>query len=176
VQWDASAGAGARETLARRGTHRPSLAGVALLIAALAIGVASHLVWDAFSHDGRAGLALLPALNAQWGPLAGYKWVQHGSSALGLIVLAGWAVLWWRRAPVSPVGGVLPRWMPWAWLAALPALLIAACVIGLAVFGPLTAQFTPQHLAYRVLPPACAAWGACTAVLCVAVQLVRRRS
>ena len=42
---------------------------------------------------------------------------------------------------------------------------------GLAVYGPLDEEFTVAHLAYRVLPPACALWGVVTLVLCVAVQL-----
>ncbi len=37
-----------------------------------------------------------------------------------------------------------------------------------------TATWTAQHLAYRVLPPACAVWGVVTIALCVAV--IARRS
>ena len=45
-------------------------------------------------------------------------------------------------------------------------ILTVAWVIGLAVYGPLDAEFTIQHLAYRVLPQACAVWGLVTVVLC----------
>lgn len=52
-------------------------------------------------------------------------------------------------------------------------MLLIAWGAGLAVHGPLDSGFTVAHLAYRVLPPACAAWGVATAVLCGAVQLRR---
>ncbi len=61
------------------------------------------------------------------------------------------------------------------WLAGLPVILGAAWLIGLAVYGPITAEWTVAHLAYRVLPPACAVWGAATVVLAVAVQVLRSR-
>ena len=174
AQWDAGAADAARETFSRRGVRRASATGILLLVAALAIGVASHLAWDAFSHEGRLGVELVPALNASWGSLPGYKWIQHGSSIIGLVVLAVWAALWWRRTPPQPLRRMTAEWMPWAWLAALPLALVAAWFIGLAVYGPLTPTFTTAHLAYRVLPPACAIWGVLTLLACGAVQLRRR--
>ncbi|MEQ6896657.1 DUF4184 family protein [Microbacterium sp. KR10-403] len=174
-EWDAGAAASAWETCARRGAARASVVGILLLVAALAIGVASHLAWDAFSHEGRLGVQVLPALDAAWGPLPGYKWIQHGSSLVGLAVLAVWAAIWWRRTPPATLCRVTAEWMPWAWLLALPITLAMAWVIGLAVHGPLTPSFTVAHLAYRVLPPACAIWGVATVLLAVGVQLRRRR-
>jgi len=174
--WDAGASAAARETFARRGAAKASAGGILLLIAALAIGVATHLAWDAFSHEGRLGVALVPALDAAWGPMPGFKWIQHGSSVAGLLVLAVWAVLWWRRTPSGALHRVTPGWMPWVWLVALPVTLAAAWVFGLAAFGPLTPAFTVAHLAYRVLPPACAVWGAATVLSAIGVQLRRRRA
>lgn len=172
-EWNAGAAAAARETLARRGRDQVSLGGVLLLAAALAIGVASHIAWDAFSHVGRAGVAWVPGLGEPWGPLPGYKWVQHGSGVVGLVVLAVSALLWLRRARVVRASRRSPGWMPWAWLAALPLLLVVGWGVGLVVFGPLTDEFTAAHLAYRVLPPACAVWGVLTILLCIAVQVTR---
>lgn len=174
TEWDRGARAAARESLAHRGAGDPSLGGILLLATALAIGVVSHIAWDAFSHEGRAGLLLVPALDSMWGPLPGYKWVQHGSSVVGVVVLAVWALLWWRRAPAAPVARRSPWWMPWAWLAALPVALIVGWGVGLAVFGPLSAERSAQQLAYLVLPPACAIWGVATMVLALVLQLRRR--
>ncbi|QAY60846.1 DUF4184 family protein [Microbacterium protaetiae] len=171
VAWDLGAGAAFKETLAPRA--RPWQAGMLLLIVALALGVLSHLAWDAFSHEGRAGVLLIPALASAWGPLPGYKWVQHGSSIVGVVVLAVWSLLWFRRTGAGTLHRVLPAWMPGVWLAALPASLLVAWGIGLGVYGPLTADFTAQHLAYRVLPPACAAWGLLTVAVAVIVQARR---
>jgi hypothetical protein len=175
ADWDRGPGAGMRETLARRGSMRPSASGILLLLLALALGVLSHIVWDAFSHEGRAGVSLIPALDQQWGPLPGYKWVQHGSSVIGVAILLVWAVLWLRRARPKALYLVTPAALPWVWLASLPIVLAVAWIVGLALFGPLTPVFTAQHLAYRVLPPACGVWGAFTVLLCLVVLVRRRR-
>jgi uncharacterized membrane protein YidH (DUF202 family) len=150
---------------------------VALLVAvSLLVGVLSHIAWDAFTHEDRWGLRLIPALTDQWGPLPGYKWLQHGSSIVALVILAVYGARWLsRRAPVASGARVLPRGVRRAWWASLPIALVVAWLIGLAVYGPLTASWTAQHLAYRVLPPACAVWGVLTLVLCLAIVLVRRR-
>jgi hypothetical protein len=146
-----------------------------LLVASLLVGVLSHLAWDLFTHEGRWGVEVFPVLDAMWGPLQGFKWLQHGSSVLGLVGIAIWAVLRLRRA--EPLPGVLQR-LPFgarvAWWASLPIILIAASVLGLALFGPLTDEFTVQHLAYRMLPPACALWGGITLLLCVGISLTSR--
>jgi len=158
--------------------RRPAPASALLLLVSVLVGVVSHVVWDAFTHEARWGVRLLPQLEAPWGPLPGYKWLQHGSSALGLAILAAYA-LWWlsRRAPHERLDRVLPGWVRPVWWAALPAILVGAWLIGLGVHGPFTAQWTPQHLAYRVLPPACAVWAALTVAVCawVGIARVRRR-
>lgn len=148
----------------------------ALLAVSLVLGVLSHIVWDLFTHEGRWGVEALPALDAMWGPLTGYKWLQHGSSAIGLLVIGIWAVLRLRRtAPHGDVRRAVPAAVRISWWISLPAVLITAIVVGYLAYGPFTAEFTYQHLAYRMLPPACALWGALTLALCLAVPLFRRR-
>ncbi|QKJ19766.1 DUF4184 family protein [Microbacterium hominis] len=179
-QWDAGAAASARETLSIDGSadgrRRGSATGAALLVASLLIGVVSHIAWDLFTHEGRAGVEALPLLDEQWGPLLGYKWLQHGSSVVGLAIIAVWAILWLRgRRPAASLPCLLPSWARWSWWLSLPLVLLAAWLWGLAVLGPLDAVFTVAHLAYRVLPPACAAWGLGTLALCIGVQVARAR-
>lgn len=164
-EWDRGARSAMRETF---GTPVRTL----LLVVALAVGVLSHILWDAFTHEGRAGLSLIPALYEQWGPLPGYKWLQHGSSILGLAVLAIAGALWLRRrrpAAIDPA----PFGLRAAWWLSLPAALVIAVVIGLAVYGPLTADFTAQHLAYRALPAACGVWALLTLVLVIVLRIRR---
>lgn len=168
--WDAPAGASVRETFSRRGGTRASGAGVLLLVVSLGIGVASHIAWDLFTHEGRWGTVVLPALDQLWGPLTGYKWLQHGSSVAGLVVLGIWAMLRLRRTPRGSVVRVAPDVVRWLWWMSLPAVLVAAAAGGYLAMGPFTAEFTPAHLGYRVLPPACAAWGVVTLLLCLLVQ------
>ena len=184
AEWDQGALDGARETLAvtrvdsggSGARWRIRWAGILLLGLSLGIGVVSHIVWDLFTHEGRGGVAAIPALAEQWGPLLGLKWLQHGSSVVGLAIIGVWGLLWLRRADAAPpVDRVLPSWLRVTWWISLPIVLIGAWFAGLATLGPLTTEFTVQHLAYRVLPPACAAWGVLTVALCVAVQSVRAR-
>lgn len=146
-----------------------------LLAISLILGVLSHIVWDLFTHEGRWGVELFPALAEAWGPLVGFKWLQHGSSVVGLAVLGVWALLWLRRrAPRTGVRQRLATWVRVAWWLSLPVALVVAWVMGLVLLGPLDSEFTVQHLAYRVLPPACAAWGALTLLLCVSLLLRRK--
>ncbi len=181
-EWDA-VGLAALRTLraprpgARHAVWRETAVFAPLLAVSLLLGVVSHIVWDAFTHEGRWGLDVLPALTVPWGPMPGYKWLQHGSSVLGLAIIAVFGVVWVaRRRPAASVVRVLPRWLPVAWMLALPAILTIAWITGVVVRGPFTAEWTAQHLAYVVLPPACAIWGALTFALCIAVLLQRTRS
>lgn len=147
-----------------------------LLVFSLLIGVLSHIVWDNFTHEGRWGVVTFPLLAEMWGPLLGYKWVQYGSSVMGLLIIGIYAVVWLRRRPVDPCPRRLPAWVRWAWLVALPVLLISAWGTGLAVYGPITPGFTVQHLAYRTLPAASGLWGLLTVLLCVVIVLLPRRA
>ena len=147
-----------------------------LLVMSLLLGVLSHIAWDSFSHEGRWGVETFPVLAEQWGPILGYKWVQHGSSVLGLLILGIFALLWLRRRGVVRRPRMLPTWVRWSWYVALPALLIGFWFFGLAQLGPFTDEFTVQHLAYRALPIAAGLWGALTFLLCVIIVIVRMRS
>jgi hypothetical protein len=174
-EWDAGAVASARETVAPTAWRDRPLHVLfpAVLAAALLFGVITHIVWDLFTHEGRAGM---PALQELWGPLPGYRWLQYASSVVGLLVLAVWALRRLRRAKVAASAPrLLPAVVRWTWWLALPVILTLALVTAYAMYGPLTAEFTLQHLAYQVLPPACALWGGLTVALCIVVQALGRR-
>jgi hypothetical protein len=72
----------------------------ALLVGAVLIGSATHLVWDSLTHAGPVADAL--RLDAMAGPLPLYKWGQHASSAVGVIALAVFTFFWWRRTEPHP--------------------------------------------------------------------------
>ncbi|MFE1645401.1 DUF4184 family protein [Microbacterium sp. P01] len=185
VRWDGGAATGWRETFAVAGSpRRASFVGVVLLVTSLALGILTHVVWDLFTHEGRWGSEMLPVLDEEWGPFTGYKWLQHGSSVLGLVILAVCALIWWRRADTTSVpprrnaergivDRALPGWTRGAWWVSLPAILVSGWIWGMVAFGPFSAEWTIPHLAYRVLPPACALWGCLTIVVCIAVQVAR---
>ncbi|MEU4232926.1 DUF4184 family protein [Nonomuraea sp. NPDC026600] len=78
----------------------------AAVVAALLAGMATHLLWDAFTQVGGFAVAHWQALRQ---PVIGahrvFNMLMYVSSAGGLVILAGWLVLWYRRAPVQPGRG-----------------------------------------------------------------------
>ncbi len=92
-----------------------SPAQVGRTVLAVAVGAATHVLWDEFTHAGRWGPDLFPALGEQWGLMPGYRWLQYVTSVLGGLVLLGWVARWWSRASVHPSGPPGHRW-PWVLL------------------------------------------------------------
>lgn len=177
VAWDENGARLWHQLRARRtGGEGPARSGAlfgAVVALSLLLGALTHVLWDAFTHEGRWGVLALPVLDEMWGPLLGYKWLQYGSGVLGLAVIVVYGIGWWRRQPVSERQTVLPEGVRVAWWVSLPLVLAVAWIGGLVAHGPLRPEFTPAHLGYLVLPPACAVWAAGTAVLCAVVQLRR---
>lgn len=92
----------------RRGTSRNArqgygwrgaVAGLAAVIAVV-IGIATHLLWDAFTHEGWAS-DLMPWLAVDLGPLPLHDWLQHVSTIAGAVVLLVWLIVWVRKTPRS---------------------------------------------------------------------------
>ena len=101
------AGAPPRPRRPRAGDLSAGLLG----FAALALGSATHVLWDLFTHYDDFGARQLPWLAAQHGILPGYRWAQYASGVVGalLIALALWR--WWRRtAPTADPASALPSW------------------------------------------------------------------
>jgi hypothetical protein len=173
--WDRGVRASAGETFAVRGSVTPSWPGALLLVAALAIGVVSHIVWDAFTHEGRWGTTLIPALGERWGSEPGYAWLQDVSGLAALAGIVAWIVWWLVRHPARPPRtAAVPAGVRLAWWVSLPVFLVAGLVVGIARFGAPDDSHAVTSLAYRALTPTCALWGAATLVLCV-VLLARPR-
>jgi hypothetical protein len=74
------------------------------IIAALLFGALTHLVWDGFTHENSRGVQLFPQLS-DYGPnMAGhalrlYRWLQYGSSVVGLAIVLAAIALWLYHAP-----------------------------------------------------------------------------
>ena len=77
----------------------PSVRALVLTPLGLAVGAATHVLWDSFTHPARWGQQHVGWLNSWHGPLMGYSWAQHTSTLFGAAVLAAYAVRWWRRTP-----------------------------------------------------------------------------
>lgn len=168
--WQQCASASLRETFV--GTRGPVLTTILLVVSA-AIGIATHIAWDAFTHEGRGGVSLLPVLDDAWGPLVGYKWLQYGSGIAGLAILGIAGLVWIRRRRQHAVPRHLPNPIRWAWWLSLPITLVGACALHLAVVSAAGGAPTMTALIYGVLVPATAVWGLLTLAGCVIALIVR---
>lgn len=109
-----------------------------LVAAALIAGAITHLVWDGFTHEGARGVRMVPVLR-EYGPdVAGhalhlYRWLQHGSSIIGLVVVVGVIVVWWQHAPqpVPPPQRRLGAVERWSWIAVLVCVPALVCLLRL---------------------------------------------
>lgn len=72
----------------------------------LVVGIVTHLAWDSFTHVDGWVVEQWPAMKRPLfyvgrTALQPYKLAQHGSTVLGMIVLAVWALHWYERSEVS---------------------------------------------------------------------------
>jgi hypothetical protein len=106
---------------------RARLTGRAWLLApvALAVGSATHVLWDSTTHDWGFVVDELPVLREQVGPAPAYRWLQHLSTAVGSAVVAAYCVTRLRSLPVEPRQPTVRR--PALWAAAVP---VAGVVVG----------------------------------------------
>ncbi|WP_097916043.1 DUF4184 family protein [Streptomyces sp. b84] len=73
-----------------------------------ALGAATHVVWDAFTHHSRWGTELVPVLSRNVGGFPVFQFVQYGSSALALVVIGWFAVTGLRLTPAAPAPEEVP--------------------------------------------------------------------
>ncbi|HEY4152734.1 MAG TPA: DUF4184 family protein, partial [Pseudolysinimonas sp.] len=96
---------GTRIPAVGRMAWRPALWGwpltVAVLLLSAAVGAATHVLWDSFTHPGWV-VDHLVVLRTQLGPLLVEKWLQHASTVAGLLILTVWAVIRLRAVPSDP--------------------------------------------------------------------------
>jgi hypothetical protein len=86
--------------------------GLQWLLAAsgLLAGAVTHLVWDAFTHEGARGVRMIPWLEdpiVEIGNhhMAGVKLLQNGSSLVGLVIVLGFVWYGLRRGRADPPRG-----------------------------------------------------------------------
>lgn len=147
ARWDG----GAREP-GGAGPAGGTVRGAAWFAASAAIGAATHVGWDAFTHGDRLGVRLLPVLDR---PVAGvplYEVLQYGSSALALVALGGWAARAVRAVePARPAVRLAPR-----------ARRAAVAVLGAATAAGVLQRLSP--LRRNLVPEVCFGAGAGLAV------------
>lgn len=119
--------------LRRRVPARARLGRRAWLLAplALAVGSATHVLWDSCTHDWGFVVQEVAVLREEYGPIPLYRWLQHGSTVVGSVVVASYGVRRLRRLPVVARPPAVRR--PWLWLAPVP---MAALAVGVGVRDP----------------------------------------
>jgi hypothetical protein len=94
----------------RRGTR----AALPAILASVALGALTHVLWDSFTHEHQVGVSLVMPLNLVLFellgfPVRGFNLLQHVSTAVGALLLAGWVRGWLARTPRSELPGTWAR-------------------------------------------------------------------
>ena len=126
-----------------------SLTRIALVAALIAVGAATHVFWDSFTHPNRWGVRTFPILQTELAEVKGWPIhlhlvLQHGSSVLILPPLITGFALWVRRQEPQPTNDNRLRvkpWIPWAVI----GLMIACGVAYMTWF-----QITHPHMLWWV--------------------------
>jgi hypothetical protein len=90
------------------------------------IGVTTHVVWDAFTHEQRWGTRHVAWLSTEHAGLPGQRWMQYVTGVLALAVV-GWVVLRHLRSMPLELDrrpAVLPPFV-------LPGVLVAGALVGM---------------------------------------------
>jgi hypothetical protein len=103
------------------------------ILASTLFGIATHLVWDSFTHDDTWVLHHVRWLRG-WvyvpfvGDMPIHSALQYGSSIVGLLALAVWIWLWYLKTPVLES---VAKSHPKSRFALAVAMLVLAGVVGL---------------------------------------------
>lgn len=115
----------------------------ALIIVSALTGIATHILWDSFTHQWTVPARSFPWLRQRMdvpflGSLAHYSVLQLLSSAIGILLLAAWLVRWYRRTAPAPQDQFprIPAFRRYLVLAYISAVAIAGGIIrGMVVIG-----------------------------------------
>lgn len=138
------------------------------ILLSLAIGAATHIGWDAFTHPDTLPVTHLALLRERVS-LGGYdmpvfKILQHASSLLGLIVMMGYSLAWMSRtAPRTPAPPTMSNMQRSLALAAV----LASAALG-AGFAFLNADpGKRQGLPFELITTSMAAGAIAVGLLCI---------
>lgn len=89
----------APQMIASRLNHTPKRISWPAVVAAIIIGALSHIAWDSMTHATGWVVQSWPLWTTHVGPLPLYRWHQYLGGAVGLVILAGYAVSWLHQTP-----------------------------------------------------------------------------
>jgi hypothetical protein len=90
---------------------------------AVALGAATHVLWDSATHDWGFVVDEVAFLRAEVGAIPVYGWAQHASTVVGTAAVAAYCLARVRRLPTTPREPSVRR--PELWLVAVPVVGVA---------------------------------------------------
>lgn len=121
------------------------------IIASILLGIATHLLWDSFTHSTMWPYRHWSVLSRQFTlPIAGrmplYKILQHGSTVLGMGILLAWLMHWYRTTrPCAHRGESLSSRRK----VAVVAVVTAVALVGAILRGVVGIEMTTGHFAFN---------------------------
>ncbi|GAA2430568.1 DUF4184 family protein [Streptomyces macrosporus] len=127
---------------------RPLAGLVAWGCASAALGAATHVFWDSFTHMDRWGVRWITALDERVLGVPLYHQLQYGGSVLALVVIAVFLARAWRGLPDAPVPEGVPGLPPLSRRGrrGAVALLVGTAVVGAAHRCARRAAATPEAI------------------------------
>jgi hypothetical protein len=120
-----------------------------LILASILVGIATHLLWDSFTHPNTWPYRHWAILGHPFTlPIAGelplYKILQHSSTVVGLGIVAAWLLISYRTTPPSTL---LTKPLPPMRKAAIIALMMSIALVGGTLRG--LAGMSPGNFGFK---------------------------
>jgi Domain of unknown function (DUF4184) len=136
------------------------------------LGAVTHLIWDGFTHENARGVRMLSALDDVRVAFAGrnvswYRFLQHTSSVVGLLFVAGFVYRTIARAAEHPDSEprILDREQRHRWFTAYA---VAACIGTIIVFFLWPHPIVWRHIGFNIARAAIASiWGIALSLIVV---------
>lgn len=132
-----------------------------LSLPALALGAATHVAWDDFTHEDGWGVRRIGLLRESYAGLAGYEWAQHVCGGLGVVVVVVVLVRHLEGLPAA-----YPRGEPLVDRTVVPVVLGSGLVLGLGV-AALVTPWGFEAVAFYGFVTSLLVIGSATAGVCV---------
>lgn len=149
---------------------------IGLLVLSLLVGIATHQVWDSFTHPDGWVVLRVGFLRGQLGSNTVSHWAQYASGIVGLVILIAWVALWVRRTAARPAVHTKSsrRSRVTAWVAVPAAVAVTALIVWLpgAITG--TPPLDPA-LVFRTIVYSMAVGGGLGLLICLAWYLLPLR-
>lgn len=93
---------------------------------AVAVGAATHVLWDSATHDWGLVVEEVALLRDEYGPFRLYGWLQHTSTVLGIGIVAAYGLARLLRLPEVPRSSAVRRPVSWQLPVPVTVLVVAA--------------------------------------------------